>query len=84
MLGENHSLVNEFPEYKSLITQLVENNSTFAEDTKKYDSIDNDIRTLELEDSPIIDESMHQLKQVRSKLKDSLYQRIMKSKSNNK
>ncbi|MDB1125037.1 YdcH family protein [Vibrio algarum] len=84
MLGENHSLVNEFPELKKLIAKLVESNSTFAEDTKKYDSIDNEIRTLELEDAPIIDESMHQLKHQRSVLKDSLYQRLMKSKSSNK
>lgn len=38
---------------------------------------DEEIRKLELSNSPIDDEAMHQLKHERSELKDSLYQRIL-------
>lgn len=39
-----------------------------------YDQLDEEIRSLELSDSPISDESMHGLKQRRASLKDTLYQ----------
>lgn len=77
MLGENHSLVNEFPKLKERIAELVQNDITFSKDTKTYNTLDKKIRSLELQDSPIVDESMHQLKHDRSVLKDSLYQRLL-------
>ncbi|PMH39836.1 hypothetical protein BCU68_06995 [Vibrio sp. 10N.286.49.B3] len=80
MLGENHSLLNEFPEFKESIDALVGSDQIFAADTKKYNDLDAEIRKLELRDSPIGDEAMHQLKHQRSELKDSLYQRILNSK----
>lgn len=79
MLGENHSLINEFPEFKALIAELFASDSRFANDTNKYNSLDEEIRTLELADSPITDEAMHLMKHQRSVLKDSLYQRLLKA-----
>lgn len=79
MLGEVHSLANDFPELKSTIDHLLETDSTFAEDTKRYDALDKEIRILELNGGPIDDQAMHQLKHDRSELKDSLYARLQQA-----
>ncbi|MBR9728818.1 YdcH family protein [Shewanella intestini] len=76
MLGENHSLLNEFPEHKDIIVKLVASDERFAVDTKKYNDLDEEIRKLELRGAPIDDEAMHQLKHHRAELKDSLFQRL--------
>lgn len=77
MLGENHSLLNEFPEFKERITQLISSEQTFAEMAKQYDGLDSEIRHLELADSPVSDDVLRQMKLERSELKDSLYQRLV-------
>lgn len=79
MLGENHSLLNEFPEFKELINKLVSSDQSFAEETNQYDELDAKIRKLELANSPISDSEMHKMKHDRSKLKDLLYQRLTSS-----
>ena len=76
MLGESHSLLNEFPEFKELITKLVSSDQSFSEDAKQYDELDAKIRKLELANSPLSDSEMHKMKHDRSELKDSLYQRL--------
>ncbi|RTR29770.1 YdcH family protein [Shewanella atlantica] len=76
MLGEDHSLINEFPEYQEIIVQLSQSNESFAKGAKHYDALDREIRELELKGAPIDDESMHQLKHDRAELKDSLFQRL--------
>ncbi|WP_375748498.1 YdcH family protein [Vibrio sp. HN007] len=80
MLGENHSLLNEFPEHKDLIAQLISGDENFAKDTKTYDGLDAEIRELELNGAPVDDETMHKMKHDRAELKDSLYQRLLKAK----
>ncbi|MCL1042251.1 MULTISPECIES: YdcH family protein [Shewanella] len=77
MLGENHSLVNDFPDYQDLILKLTESDEGFATDNKKYSALDKEIRTLELNDAPIDDSAMNQLKHERAELKDVLYQRLL-------
>ncbi|MDN3616277.1 YdcH family protein [Vibrio gallaecicus] len=77
MLGENHSLLSEFPEMKDAITSLVKTDEVFASDMAKYDELDKEIRKLELDGSPIDDGEMHQLKHDRAVLKDSLHQRLV-------
>ncbi|GGB72788.1 YdcH family protein [Shewanella inventionis] len=79
MLGENHFLVLDFPEFTQRITELNAADSQFAADANQYHELDLEIRTLELGGSPINDEDMHQLKHRRSLLKDSLYQRLHQS-----
>jgi uncharacterized protein YdcH (DUF465 family) len=80
MLGENHSLIHEFPEYKDLIVMLSQSNESFAKQTKKYNALDKEIRELELNGAPIDDEAMHQLKHDRAVLKDALYQCLVAEK----
>ncbi|WP_295893628.1 YdcH family protein [uncultured Vibrio sp.] len=77
MLGEDHSLLTEFPKSKATISSLIDSNASFAIDTKRYDHLDRKIRTLELSNSPIEDGAMHALKHERSQLKDALYQHIL-------
>lgn len=60
MLGENHSLVNEYPEYQDIISKPTERDEVFAKDTKHYNALDKEIRKLESNGAPIDDEAMHQ------------------------
>ncbi|WP_096084986.1 YdcH family protein [Agaribacterium haliotis] len=79
MLGEKHSLLNEFPQSAVIIKKLIKTDGEFAEAAKTYNSLDEEIRELELEGSPIDDELMHQKKSKRAALKDSLYSHIQKA-----
>jgi uncharacterized protein YdcH (DUF465 family) len=76
MLGENHSLQSDFPEYKAIIEKLIENDSTFANETKQYNAIDKEIRKLELNGAPTTDDTLHQMKHERAALKDTLYGKL--------
>ncbi len=80
MLGENHSLLNDFSEDKTVIETLIKQDHHFARDAKKYNDLDTKIRKLELRNAPIGDDEMHALKHERSVLKDSLYKRILAAK----
>ena len=77
MLGENHSLLNELPEFKERITQLISVDPDFPEMAKQYDALDAEIRQLETANSPVSDDAVRQMKRQRSELKDSLYQRLI-------
>ncbi len=77
MLGEVHSLLNDFPEHTATINRLTEEDAAFAADNKRYTALDKEIRDLELRGAPIEDTEMHKLKHDRAELKDSLYQRIL-------
>lgn len=79
MLGEDHSLTNDFPDHLNTIAKLNQGDADFAEKAQQYDKLDKEIRVLELKDAPISDEQMHQLKHDRSELKDWLYQRMLKA-----
>ncbi len=76
MLGEDHSLLHEFPQYETAISRLMSSDATFAADTKHYNALDKEIRTLELRGGPIEDTAMNRLKLERAGLKDSLYHRL--------
>ncbi|WP_407330730.1 YdcH family protein [Enterovibrio sp. 27052020O] len=79
MLGEKHSLQDDFPELEDRITQLIESDAEFAAENKKYNALDKEIRTLELQGAPIGDLAMQKLKLERSAMKDALYQRVSHS-----
>ncbi|GLS92311.1 hypothetical protein GCM10007916_33810 [Psychromonas marina] len=77
MLGEDHSLLNEFPNHKEKIISLNTSDKSFAVDAKSYHQLDTEIRKLELKNAPIEDDPLHQMKLDRASLKDSLYQRLI-------
>ncbi|NYR12465.1 YdcH family protein [Pseudoalteromonas sp. MIP2626] len=79
MLGEDHSLTQDFPEHLNTIKKLNSNDQEFADKAKKYNALDKEIRTLELQDAPIDDEEMLQLKHDRVVLKDWLHQQLLKA-----
>ena len=79
MLGEVHSLTNDFPEHEAAINKLKETDSAFLDSMKEYDALDKKIRTLELNGAPIADDEMHQLKHDRAVMKDALYKRVVAS-----
>jgi len=74
MLGENHDLFHEFPEYKDKIVEMRGNHEEFARIMDDYDTLDAKIRELELHDQPVADNYMEELKLQRVQLKDRLYE----------
>ncbi len=76
MLGEDHSLLHDFPKMKHVIERLTATDEVFASDAKRYHALDKEIRKLEMRDSPIDDTDMRQLKYERAGLKDSLFHRM--------
>jgi len=52
MLGEDHSLTNDFPQYLNTIAELNKSDTEFAKKADKYDKLDKEIRVLELKDAP--------------------------------
>ncbi|WP_298441900.1 YdcH family protein [uncultured Ferrimonas sp.] len=79
MLGEEHSLANDFPELKQTIAQLLATDMDFLAQNKKYTAMDKEIRKLELAGGPIVDEAMQQLKLDRAEMKDKLYRRLLQA-----
>lgn len=73
-----HELHEEFPQFSQLIDQLKQDDSDFRERFKQYAELDQQIEGLELRDSPIGDDSLHQLKQQRLELKDDLYRELVR------
>ena len=77
MLGEDHSLLHEFPQYAEKIQNMDNSDVAFAKDSKHYDELDLEIRKLELRGAPIDDAEMSKLKHDRATLKDSLHERLI-------
>ncbi len=81
MLGEDHSLLSEFPQFEELILRLISSNHSFAQEVKRYDELDFDIRKLELKNSPVSDYVMLEMKKERVTLKDYLYRQLISYRS---
>ncbi|EGM71372.1 YdcH family protein [Shewanella sp. HN-41] len=77
MLGENHALIYEFPDFSDQINHLKSNNATFAAMAGRYHELDHKIRALELTKVPTADEHFLALKLERLNLKDKLYQYLV-------
>lgn len=76
MLGENHSLYNEFPQLREAIHAHKLTDAHFNKLANEYDELDHMIRNLENEGVPTTDEHIEALKLRRVKLKDSIYAMI--------
>ncbi|BCL68616.1 conserved hypothetical protein [Vibrio nigripulchritudo MADA3029] len=79
MLGEDHSLIVDFPELETEIQKLMQSDTEFAQENKKYTQLDKEIRSLELRNAPIDDDEMHRMKSERAFLKDALYKKLTSS-----
>ena len=78
MLGENHSIHHEFPQQHDLIDRLVAEDLHFKKIVEEYNSLDKEIRGIEMRDSPIDDVTFNQMKKQRGQLKDEVYQILRK------
>lgn len=78
MLGENHSIHHEFPEQHDLIDKLMQQDMHFKNIADEYNQLDKEIRGIELNDSPIDDITLTEMKKRRGQLKDEVYQILMK------
>ena len=74
MLGESHDLFHEFPEHKEKIIELRQQEGEFSQLMQEYDTLDAQIRELEMHDQPVADTYMEELKKQRVVLKDRLYE----------
>ncbi len=79
MLGEHHSLVKEFPEYKEKIHELKANNAHFARLFEEYENVDKEIYRIEEGIETPSDEFTESLKLKRVELKDELYKMLKDS-----
>jgi uncharacterized protein YdcH (DUF465 family) len=77
MLGESHSILKEFPEYKEVIFRLLKDNLHFSSLSSQYHELDNKIIALEEVGVPISDSEFSQIKMRRAEFKDELYQLIV-------
>jgi uncharacterized protein YdcH (DUF465 family) len=69
----SHSLSVEFPELAPAIHRLKADNAHFARLLAEHDEVDQRIIRDEEKIEPLNDETLHELKQQRLKLKDELY-----------
>jgi len=81
MLNEHHNLITEFPEHKAEIHFLKENNHHFQKLLIKHHELDKKIRRAEEEVDFLCDENLEDLKKRRLKLRDELYEMIIKHKN---
>ena len=70
----SHALAVEFPELLERIHFLKASDHHFARLLEEHDAIDQRISRDEEKIEPLSDETLHELKQQRLKLKDELYQ----------
>lgn len=73
MLGENHSIHHEFPEHHAIIDKLMNEDLHFRKLADEYHQLDKDIRTIEVNGSPIEDLTFEQMKKKRIQLKDEVF-----------
>jgi len=73
----NHSLYNDFPEHRSQIEKLKNENPLFAEKAAEYHKLDHSVRGLQMSEIPASDHRFEEMKMRRLKLKDELYQMLM-------
>lgn len=77
MLGEDHALLLDFPEFEARIIDLTATDVKFAESSVRYHKLDKESRELELINTPIDDTEFTRLKRQRAELKDALYLQLM-------
>lgn len=75
---ESHDLFHEFPEHQEKIRALMLTNDAFVRMMKDYDDCDHKIQRIEQRVDPAGDFYFEELKMLRVRLKDQLYQMLVK------
>lgn len=73
MLGENHDLFHELPEYADRIDQLKSHDDRFASLFNEYHQVNSEVERIELNNEGHSDFYVEDLKKRRLHLKDTLY-----------
>lgn len=79
MTIENHSLINEFPEYREQIHQMKISDNHFARLFNEYDSVAHDVHRIESGAEAASDDRLEALKKQRLQLKDQLFSMLKKA-----
>ena len=83
MQVEHHELHREFPEFLEVMQTLRASDSSFSKMFDEYHSLTNEVERLEEEDVPVDDFTIEEMKKVRVKLKDKVYQILVAHKHGN-
>lgn len=81
MLGENHDLFHEFPEYRERIAELQAANPGFAHLYDDYHRINGEVERIELQIETPSDYYTETLKKQRLHLKDEIYAILRKARA---
>ncbi len=73
---ESHDLFHEFPEHQDAIRKLMLCNDNFVALMKDYDDLDRKVARIEQRVDPATDLYADELKSLRVRLKDKLYQML--------
>lgn len=73
MQVDHHDLAQEFPEFKDEIHKLKISSAHFARLYDEYERVEHEIHLIEVEDSPVSDAYLEDLKKKRLQLKDEIY-----------
>jgi uncharacterized protein YdcH (DUF465 family) len=76
---ESHDLFHEFPKYQEKIRALMLSSDAFVHMLKDYDDCDHKIQRIEQRVDPASDFYTEELKMLRVRLKDRLYQLLIQS-----
>ena len=74
---EHHDLYSEFPEMRNAIDTLRAKSGHFAAMFGRYDRLTGKVEDLEEHDMPVADFTLEDMKKMRVKLKDEIYQLLL-------
>jgi uncharacterized protein YdcH (DUF465 family) len=76
---ESHDLFHEFPEHQDTIRKLMLSNDQFVALMKDYDDVDHKIARIEQRVDPASDLYAEEMKYLRVRLKDRLYNMLVQA-----
>ncbi|MBA3032360.1 MAG: DUF465 domain-containing protein [Gammaproteobacteria bacterium] len=74
---EHHDLYSELPEMRDAIDTLRAESGHFASMCARYDRLTGKVENLEVHDMPVADFTLEDMKKMRVKLKDEIYQLLL-------
>lgn len=80
MKVDHHDLHHEFPEFADTIRELKLGNNHFARLFDEYHGLTSKVEQLEVQDVPVDDFTIEEMKKWRIKLKDELYSMLVAQK----